>query len=63
MGVAGLDPGPPEEDGRRRPPVEVFNPGEEVVCLDDKLLLAEDSGWGFASLDFSAVGLAFGAPS
>lgn len=26
VGVAGLDPGPPEEDGLRSPPLEVFNP-------------------------------------
>ncbi|KAL0401203.1 UNVERIFIED_CONTAM: hypothetical protein Slati_4150200 [Sesamum latifolium] len=35
VGVAGLDPVPPEEDGLRSPPVEVFNPGDEVGCLDD----------------------------
>lgn len=43
VGVAGLDPGPPEEDGRRSPPVEVFNPGDETCSLDDEVLLAAGS--------------------
>lgn len=51
VGVAGLDPGPPEEDGRRSPPVEVFNPGDEFCCLDDKLLLTACSGWALASFN------------
>lgn len=49
VGVAGLDPGPPEEVGRRSPPVEVFNQGEETCSLDDKLLLAAGSDWALAS--------------
>lgn len=40
VGVAGLDPGPPEEDGLRAPALDEFNPGEEAGCLDTKLLLA-----------------------
>lgn len=43
VGVAGLDPGPPEEVGRRSPPVEVFNPGDETCSLDDVVLLAGGS--------------------
>lgn len=50
VGVPGLELGPPDEDGLRSPPVEVFNPGDEFSCLDDvKLFLPEESGWGFAS--------------
>lgn len=63
VGVAGLDPGPPDDEGLRIPELEEFNPGEEVGCLDIKLLLAAGSGWGFANLDLSAVGRAFGVPS
>lgn len=48
VGVAGLDPGPPEEVGRRSPPLEVFNPGDETCGLD-KLLLAGGSDWALAS--------------
>lgn len=48
VGVAGLDPGPPEEVGRRSPPLEVFNPGDETCDLD-KLLLARGSDWALAS--------------
>lgn len=51
VGVAGLDPVPPEEDGLRSPIVEVFNPGDEVGCRDDKLLLAAGSGWGLDSFN------------
>lgn len=53
VGVAGLDVGPPEEDGRRSPPVEVFNPGDEAGCLD-KLLLAGGSSWALASFNHTA---------
>lgn len=49
VGVAGLDPGPPDEEGLRSPVLEAFKPGEEVDCLDTKLFLPEASGWGFAS--------------
>lgn len=63
VGVAGLDPGPPDDEGLRVPELEELNPGEEVGCLDIKLLLAAGSGWGFANLDLSAVGRAFGVPS
>lgn len=49
VGVPGLDP--PDEDGRRSPPLEVVNPGDDGGCLDDKLLLATGSVWGFASFD------------
>lgn len=62
VGVAGLDPGPPDDDGLRIPALEEFNPGEEAGCLDTKLLLAAGSGWGFANLDFNAVGRALGVP-
>lgn len=51
VGVAGLDPGPPDDEGLRIPELEEFNPGEEADCLDTKLLLAAGSGWGFASYD------------
>lgn len=63
VGVAGLDPGPPEEVGRRSPPVEVFSPGDETCSLEDEVLLAAGSGWALASLDFRAVGRGFGVPS
>lgn len=61
VGVEGLDP--PEEEGLRSPALEVVNPGDEVDCLDGKLLLTTGSVWGFASLDFSAKGRALGDPS
>ncbi|KAL6541616.1 hypothetical protein OROGR_011102 [Orobanche gracilis] len=49
VGVAGLEP--PEEDGLRSPPLEVFGPGDDDDDadddggLDDKLLLEVGSGW------------------
>lgn len=49
VGVAGLDPGPPEDEGLRIPALELFNPGDGADCLDDKLLREAGSGWGFAS--------------
>ncbi|TQD75964.1 hypothetical protein C1H46_038497 [Malus baccata] len=51
VGVAGLDPGPPDDEGLRVPELEELSPGEEVDCLDTKLLLAAGSGWGFANYD------------
>lgn len=62
VGVAGLDPGPPDDEGLRIPALEPFNPEDRAGCLDDKFVLEAGSGWGFASLDFSAVGTAFGVP-
>lgn len=44
VGVAGRDPGPPDEEGRRIPAPEEFNPGEEADCLDAKLPLVAGSG-------------------
>lgn len=49
VGVEGLDPGPPEDEGLRSPALEEFSPGEEGCCLDTKLFLTAGSGWGFAS--------------
>lgn len=49
VGVAGLDPGPPDDEGLRIPALEVFKPGEEVACLDTKLLLVVGSSCGFAN--------------
>ncbi|CAA3024445.1 Hypothetical predicted protein [Olea europaea subsp. europaea] len=49
VGVAALDPGPPDEEGLRSPPVEVFNPRDDTGCLDNKWLLLASSGWEFAS--------------
>ncbi|KAL6509339.1 hypothetical protein OROGR_022649 [Orobanche gracilis] len=45
VGVAGLEP--PEEDGLRTPPLEVFSPGDDDDDggLDGKLLLEVGSGW------------------
>lgn len=57
VGVAGLDPKPPDDDGLRVPALEEFNPGEEAGCLDG---LSTGPGCGFANLDFSAVGRALG---
>lgn len=62
VGVAGLEPGPPEEDGLRSPELEVFNPGDDTGCLDTKLFLPVASGWVFDSRDFNAVGRALGVP-
>lgn len=55
VGVADLGPGPPDEEGLLTPPLDIFNPGDEAKCLDAKLL-AVDSSWTLASLDFDAVG-------
>lgn len=60
VGVAGLDPGPPADEGLRVP-AEV-KPGDEVGCLGTKLLLTAGSGSAFANLDFKAVGRALGVP-
>lgn len=49
VGVAGLDPGPPDDEGLRVPALEAFDPGEEATCLDAKLLLAVCSGCKFAN--------------
>ncbi|KAL3838094.1 hypothetical protein ACJIZ3_022685 [Penstemon smallii] len=51
VGVAGLDAGPPEEDGLRSPPLEESKPGDVVGCLDDILLLAAGSSWRSASFN------------
>ena len=47
VSVAGLEPGPPDDEGLRIP-VE-FNPGDKAGCFSTKLPLAAESGWGFAS--------------
>lgn len=62
VGVTGLDPGPPDDEGLRTPILEVFNPGDKAECLDAECDLEAGSSWGFASLDFSAVGRALGVP-
>lgn len=62
VGVAGLDPGFPDDKGLLVPPEEV-NPGEEACCLDTKLLLLLCSDGGFANLDFNSVGRVVEAPS
>jgi hypothetical protein len=49
VGVAGLDPGPPDDGGLRGPTLEVFNPGEEAACLDTKFVLVVGSSCGFAN--------------
>ncbi|KAF9676919.1 hypothetical protein SADUNF_Sadunf08G0053400 [Salix dunnii] len=51
VGVEGLDPGPPDDEGLRIAAPEEFNPGEEADCLDTKLPLPLGSGWGLASYD------------
>lgn len=65
VGVAGIDPGPPEDVGLRGPPLEVFNPGDDNGCLDATMLLLFlpfVSWWEFDKRDFSAVGRALGVP-
>ncbi|GJW59371.1 hypothetical protein Tco_0108706 [Tanacetum coccineum] len=42
---AGLEPGPPEEEGLRSPVLEVFNPGDDIGCLDTMLFLPVAPGW------------------
>lgn len=52
VGVAGLDPGPPDEDGLRMPELVLLTPGggaDGAGCLDAKLILAAGSGCAFAS--------------
>lgn len=39
VGVAGLDPGPPDDEGRRLTPPDVLCPGEETGCRDTTLVL------------------------
>lgn len=43
VGVAGRDPGPPDDEGLLVPPLEELNPGEEAGCLDTKLVLPAGS--------------------
>jgi len=43
VGVAGRDPGPPDDEGLLVPPLEELNPGEETGCLDTKLVLTAGS--------------------
>lgn len=43
VGVAGRDPGPPDDEGLLVPPLEELNTGEEVCCLDAKLVLPAGS--------------------
>lgn len=43
VGVAGRDPGPPDDEGLLVPPLEELNTGEEVDCLDTKLVLPAGS--------------------
>lgn len=62
VGVAGLDPGFPDDKSLLVPPEEV-NPGKEACCLDTKLLLLLCSDGGFANLDFNSVGRVVEAPS
>lgn len=40
VGVAGLEPGPPDDEGLRIPPLEEL---KDVGCLDTKLLLPAGS--------------------
>lgn len=49
VGVAGLDPGPLEEEGLLTPALDVFNPGAKTDCLDARLFLAVGSSSEFAS--------------
>jgi len=44
VGVEGLDPGPPDDEGLRIAAPEEFNPGEEAGFLDTKLPLRTGSG-------------------
>lgn len=62
VGVAGLDPGPPDDEGLRLAPLEELSPGEEVGCLEAKLFLAAGSVEEFANLEFNAFGRAFESP-
>ena len=43
VGVAGRDPGPPDDEGLLVPLLEKLNPGEEVDGLDTKLFLPAGS--------------------
>lgn len=54
VGVADIVPVPPDEEGLLTPPLDIFNPGDETGSLDVNLL-AVDSSWTSASLDFDAV--------
>lgn len=56
VGVAGLDPGPPDDEGLRVGPLEELNPGEEVGCLDVRWFLDAGSLDEFASYDIQFIG-------
>lgn len=43
VGVAGRDPGPPDDDGLLVPTLEELSPGEEIACLDTKFVLPTGS--------------------
>lgn len=43
VGVAGRDPGPPDDEGLLVPPLEELSPGDEVGCLDTKVVLPAGS--------------------
>lgn len=58
VGVAGLDPGPPDDEGLRVVPLE-----EEVGgCLDVRWFLAAGSDDEFASLEVNVAGRPFESP-
>lgn len=62
VGVVGLEPGPPDDEGLRVPELEEFNREGGAGCFDTKLPLVAGSGWWFPNLDCSEVEQAFGAP-
>lgn len=43
VGVAGRDPGPPDDEGLLVPPLEELSPGDEVGCLDTIVVLPAGS--------------------
>lgn len=54
VGVAGLDPGFPDDEGLLVPPPETVNPGEEA-CLETKVFLLLCSSGGFAIYNHSEI--------
>lgn len=63
VGVEGLDPDPPDDEGLRVAPLEELNPeGEEVCCLDVRWFLAVGSDDELASLEVNVAGRPFESP-
>lgn len=55
VGVAGRDPGSPDDDSLLVPALDEFRQGDRIGCLDTKLFVAVGSGWGLANYKHNEV--------